>query len=90
MNKTEVVDIIAQEAGITKAAAKGALEAVLKATSDALGKGDSVSLVGFGTFSVKERKARTGMNPKTRAKIQIPACKVVRFKPGADLEKRVK
>ena len=53
MNKTELVDIIAQEAGITKAAAKGALEAVLKATSDALGKGDSVSLLGFGTFSVK-------------------------------------
>lgn len=90
MNKTQLIDAIAQEAGLTKADAKRALDAVLKTTIDALRNGDNVSLVGFGSFKITERKARTGMNPKTRQKIEIPARNVVRFKPGAELEEAVK
>lgn len=90
MNKTQLVDAIAHEAGLTKAAAKGALDAMLKATIEALRNGDSVSLVGFGSFKLTERMARTGMNPRTHKKIEIPARRVVRFKPGAELEEAVK
>ena len=85
MNKTELVEKIAAGANITKVEAKKALEAAVGAVKEALIAGDKVSLIGFGTFSVAERPAREGINPATKAKIQIPAKKVAKFKAGADL-----
>ena len=85
MNKAELVAAIAAEAGLTKAQAQGALEATVKAISEALQKGESVQLVGFGTFSVVEKAARQGVNPATGAKIEIAAKKVAKFKAGAGL-----
>jgi len=90
MNKAELVDAIASKAGLTKIDAKKALEAYIDATSKALKKGDRVALVGFGSFSVSKRAARTGRNPQTGKAIKIGAKKVVRFKAGADLSKTVK
>lgn len=89
MNKSELVAKIADEAGISKAAAEKALSALTGAITDALKKGDSVSLVGFGTFSVSERGARDGINPKTKEKIRIPARKAPKFKPGKALKDAV-
>lgn len=86
MNKTELIDKIAEGAGLTKADAKKALEATTAAIKDALVAGDKVALIGFGTFSVNERPAREGINPATKQKIQIAAKKVAKFKAGADLE----
>ncbi len=85
MNKTELIEKIAAGAGITKVDAKKALEATVAAVKDALIAGDKVALVGFGTFSLAERSAREGINLRTKAKIQIPARKVVKFKAGAEL-----
>jgi DNA-binding protein HU-beta len=90
MNKAELIDAIASKAGLTKIDAKKALEAYIDATSKALKKGDRVALVGFGSFSVSKRAARTGRNPQTGKAIKIAAKKVVRFKAGADLSKTVK
>ncbi|MBO7255118.1 MAG: HU family DNA-binding protein [Paludibacteraceae bacterium] len=90
MNKGELIDVIAAEAGISKASAKKALEATLDAVKNALAKGDKVSLIGFGTFSVAERAARTGVNLQTGAAINIPAKKVAKFKAGAELANAVK
>lgn len=90
MNKAELIDAMASEAGLTKADAKKALDAFIDATSKALNGGDKVTLVGFGTFSVSERSARTGRNPQTGKEISIAAKKVVKFKPGAELAKNVK
>lgn len=87
MNKTELVNAIAEKAGLTKVDAKNALDATLTAITDALKNDDKVALVGFGTFSVTEKAARTGINPRTKEKIEIPARKVVKFKAGADLAK---
>lgn len=89
MNKSELVDAIATQADLSKAAATRALDATLEAVTSALQKGDSVSLVGFGTFAVKERAARTGRNPKTGEEIQIAAAKVPSFKPGKGLKDAV-
>lgn len=89
MNKSELVDAIATQADLSKAAATRALDATLEAVTSALQKGDSVSLVGFGTFAVKERAARTGRNPKTGDEIQIAAAKVPSFKPGKGLKDAV-
>ena len=86
MNKTELIDKIAEGAGLTKADAKKALEATTAAIKDALVAGDKVALIGFGTFSVNERPAREGINPATKQKITIAAKKVAKFKAGADLE----
>ena len=86
MNKTELIDKIAEGAGLTKADAKKALEATTAAIKDALVAGDKVALIGFGTFSVNERPAREGINPATTQKIQIAAKKVAKFKAGADLD----
>ena len=86
MNKTELIDKIAEGAGLTKADAKKALEATTAAIKDALVAGDKVALIGFGTFSVNERPAREGINPATRQKITIAAKKVAKFKAGADLD----
>lgn len=86
MNKTDLVNAIAAEAQLSKADAKKALDATLNAISGALKAGDKVALIGFGTFAVNERPARTGINPATKEKIQIAAKKVIKFKAGADLQ----
>ena len=85
MNKTELINAIAEEAGLTKVDAKKALEATVKSLSDALASGDKISLVGFGTFSVNERSARPGINPATKQPIQIAAKKIAKFKAGSEL-----
>ncbi len=86
MNKTELIDQIAEEADISKASAGRALDAALEAITASLKSADPVSLVGFGTFTVRERAARTGRNPQTGAPIQISAAKVPAFKPGKGLK----
>lgn len=90
MNKTDLVNAIAEKAGLSKVDAKNALDATLVALSDALAAGDKIALVGFGTFSVVEKGARTGINPATKEKIEIPARKAVKFKAGAELASKVK
>lgn len=90
MNKTELVDAIAAKANITKVAAKTALEATLSSISESLEKGETVQLVGFGTFKVNSRKARTGRNPKTGKEIKIEATKVPAFVAGKSLKDAVK
>jgi len=89
MNKTELINAIAAEAKLTKVQAKAALEATLKAVEETLVKGDKVALIGFGTFAVQEKAAREGRNPANGEKIQIPAKKIVKFKAGAELAKKV-
>jgi DNA-binding protein HU-beta len=89
MNKAELVDAIAAESKLTKVDAKKALDAFVNATSKALKKGDRVALVGFGTFSVAKRAARTGRNPQTGKAIKIAAKKVAKFSVGAELKKTV-
>ncbi len=90
MNKAELIDAIATEAGLTKVDSKKALDAFVKVTGTSLKKGDKITLVGFGTFSVSQRAARKGRNPRTGAELKIAAKKVVRFKAGSELTKRVK
>lgn len=85
MNKAELIDSISDGAGITKADAKKALDAFIDTTTKTLKKGDRLSLVGFGSFSISKRSARTGRNPQTGKEIQIPAKNVVKFKAGAEL-----
>ena len=85
MNKAQLIDAIAEKAGLQKVEAKKALEAYVEATTAALKAGDKVALVGFGTLSVNERAARKGRNPQTKKEMMIPAKKVVKFKAGADL-----
>jgi len=82
VNKTELVDLIAEESDVSKAAAGRALDAMIRAVTHTLSNGDQVTLVGFGTFSVRDRAARTGRNPKTGETIQIKAAKVPTFKAG--------
>ncbi|HOK60183.1 MAG: HU family DNA-binding protein [Tenuifilum sp.] len=89
MNKAQLIDAIAAEAKITKADAKKALDAFIKTTGTALKKGDRVALVGFGSFSVVKRNARTGRNPQTGKPINIKAKKVVKFKAGSELSGKV-
>jgi len=89
VNKSELIDAIAASADLPKTVAGRALDAVVEAITNALKDGDSVSLVGFGTFSVKERAARTGRNPQTKEPIQIAAAKVPGFKPGKTLKDAV-
>jgi len=89
VNKAELVDAIAESADLSKASAARALDAMIDALTGAMKKGDSVSLVGFGTFSVKERAARTGRNPRTGEEIKIAAAKVPGFKPGKTLKDAV-
>lgn len=90
MNKTELIDAIAEGANLTKKDAKAALEATLNAISASLKAGDAVQLIGFGTFKVNERKARTGRNPKTGEEIKIAAAKVPAFVSGKALKDLVK
>lgn len=85
MNKAQLIDAMAAEAGLTKADAKKALDAFVKVTGEALKTNDKIALVGFGSFGVSERSARTGRNPRTGTEIKIDAKKVVKFKPGSEL-----
>lgn len=90
MNKSELVESMANAGGISKVAAEKALTGMLDAVTGALKKGDKVTLVGFGTFSVTKRAARKGRNPQTGKEITIKARKVARFKPGSKLADSVK
>ena len=85
MNKAELVSDMAEESGLTKVDSRKALDAFMSVVTDTLQTGEKVSLIGFGTFSVSQRKARTGINPATQEPISIPAKKVARFKAGLDL-----
>ncbi|MCF8362013.1 MAG: HU family DNA-binding protein [Prolixibacteraceae bacterium] len=89
MNKAQLIDAMAAKSGLTKADAKKSLDAFIEATGEALKSGDRVALVGFGSFSVSKRSARTGRNPQTGKEIQIPAKSVVKFKPGSELSESV-
>lgn len=90
MNKTELINAIAEGAALSKVDAKKALDATLGAVENALKAGDKVALIGFGTFEVATRAAREGFNPATKEKVQIPAKNVVKFKAGAALNDAVK
>ena len=90
MNKTELINAVAAKAEISKKDAEKALAAVLGSIEDALKAGEKVQLIGFGTFEVKERAARTGHNPKTGEAIEIAAAKVPSFKAGAALKTAIK
>ncbi len=90
MNKAELIDHVAASADLSKAAAGAAVEAVISGVSGALSNGDSVSLVGFGTFSVSDRAARTARNPRTGETINVPASKAPKFKAGKALKDAVK
>ena len=90
MNKAELISAIADNSGLSKVDSKKALDGFIAAVSNALKSGDKVALVGFGSFDVAERSARTGVNPATGDKIKIDAKKVVKFKAGAELADLVK
>ncbi len=89
MNKAELIDKIAKDAGVTKVQANDALDAFTSAVVSTLKKGDRVTLVGFGTFSVSERSARNGRNPQTGAVIKIKARKVPKFKAGKEFSTKI-
>lgn len=89
MNKADLVEKIAASTGITKTSAAAAIDTLVDAVTAALKKGDRVTLVGFGTFSVSQRKARNGRNPQTGGVLKIAARRVARFTPGVDLKKHV-
>ena len=90
MNKSDLVDAVANDSDMSKASAARAVDSVLANVGDALGNGDSVSLVGFGTFSVRHRAAREGRNPQTGASMHIAASKVPGFKAGKGFKDKVK
>ena len=90
MNKTELINAIAEKANLTKADAQAALDATVAAISEALAANDKVALIGFGTFSVNEKGERTGINPRTKETITIAARKTVKFKAGSELNEAVK
>ena len=90
MNKTELVAAVAAKAELSKKDAEAAVNAVFDSVKDALAEGDKVSLIGFGTFSVKTRAARTGLNPRTKETIEIPESKVPALKAGSALKDAVK
>lgn len=89
MNKAELVGEVADRTGLTKKTSREAVDAVISAITDSLSREERVTLVGFGTFGVRQRKARTGRNPRTGATIQIPAKRVAKFLPGKTLKERV-
>ncbi|AEC16912.1 DNA-binding protein HU-alpha [Gallibacterium anatis] len=90
MNKTELVDVIAEKTKLSKKDSKAALEAALEAITESLKAGDAVQLIGFGTFKVNQRQERTGRNPQTGKEIKIPATKVPAFVSGKALKDAVK
>ncbi len=89
MNKAELIEELASQTGLTKRASGRVVNAVVSAISDCLATGEKVTLVGFGTFQVVNKKARRGVNPQTRERIQIPARKVPKFVPGKSLREKV-
>lgn len=89
MNKTELVDAVAEKADMSKASAARAVDAALEAIGGSLAQGDQVALIGFGTFLVRDRAARSGRNPRTGETINIAAAKVPAFKPGKALKDAV-
>ena len=90
MNKTELINAISERASLSKADARAALDATLSAIVDAIAEKDKVSILGFGTFSVTEKGERTGVNPRTKETITIPARNIVKFKAGADFNEKIK
>lgn len=89
MTKAELISVVAENSGLTKKDSEKAVSAVMDAITDALAKGDKVSLVGFGTFEVRERAERNGINPRTREPMPIPASKLPTFKAGKGLKEAV-
>jgi len=89
MNKAELAVEVADQTGLTKKASREAVDAAISAITDSLARGEKVTLIGFGTFQVVSRKARTGRNPQTGAALQIPAKKVAKFLPGKTLKERI-
>ncbi|MDD3718063.1 MAG: HU family DNA-binding protein [Candidatus Thermoplasmatota archaeon] len=89
MNKAELIDAVAKDGKISKKDAAAAVDAVINTVTSALKKGDKVTLVGFGTWEVRKRAARKGVNPRTGEAIKIKATKVVSFKPGAAMKQAV-
>jgi DNA-binding protein HU-beta len=89
MTKSELIDAIAEKAGLSKADASKALSATLESVTDALNAGEKVALIGFGTFNVSQRAARTGKNPQTGEALAIPASKAAKFKAGQKLKDAV-
>lgn len=90
MNKTEFINAVSEKAGLSKVDAKKAVEAFVDTVSNELKAGGKVALLGFGSFSVAEKSARKGVNPKTKQPIDIPARKSVKFKAGSELNEMVK
>lgn len=90
MNKTDLINAVAEKASLSKVDAKKAVEAAVAAVTEALAKGDKVSVIGFGTFAVVEKGERQGINPRTKETITIAARKSVKFKQGAELADAVK
>jgi len=90
MNKRELIDEVSTKTGLTRKASREAIDAMTSVVTDALARQEKVTLVGFGTFQVMERKAKIGRNPRTGETVQIPAKKVPRFRPGRGLRERVK
>jgi DNA-binding protein HU-beta len=89
MNKSELIDAISAESGLSKVDTKKAVDSFINVTSAALKTGDKLALVGFGSFSVSKREARTGRNPQTGKEIQIEAKNVIKFKAGSELTENV-
>ena len=90
MNKTEFINAVAEQSGLSKVDSKKAVEAFIQTISNEMKEGGKISLLGFGSFSTTERAARKGVNPKTKEVIDIPARKVVKFKAGAELTDKIK
>lgn len=90
MNKTELVNAVAEKAALTKAQAKDAVDAMLAVIGDALAEDDKVAILGFGTFAVASKAERTGINPRTKEQITIAARKSIKFKAGAELTSKLK
>jgi len=90
MNKAELVEEVSSQTGLTKKTSREGVNAVISAMTDSLGREEKVTLVGFGTFRVMERKARRGRNPQTGKELEIPAKKVPKFRPGKSLREAVR
>ena len=90
MNKTEFINAVAEQSGLSKVDSKKAVEAFIQTISNEMKEGGKISLLGFGSFSTTEKAARKGVNPKTKELIDIPARKVVKFKAGAELTDKIK
>jgi len=90
MNKAELIEEVANQTGLTKKVSRKTVNAIISTITDSLAREEKVTIVGFGTFQVMGRKARRGVNPQTRKRLDIPAKKVVRFRAGKGLRERVR